>query len=246
MPSLAQIPIFISLYRALLALAAENKLDEPFLWIPNLEGPTYGAAASSGLDWILKWTDGAPKLGWYDTACFLALPVLLVVSQKISTKVLQPPDSDTNQNGFSKALLDFIPFMVGWFSLGVPSGLSIYWLTNNVVTTTITYFVRQKLSAEMASPSGGSGASGSSTVERSPPTTSFSPKGFGETRKIETIPETAVSIEKEDEGEEGEVEDVGSEEPEDLEAKAFKGIENMVNEGKAKKKKNKTKRKRRK
>lgn len=34
-PALVQIPIFISLYRALQNLVAENKLDEPFLWIPG-------------------------------------------------------------------------------------------------------------------------------------------------------------------------------------------------------------------
>lgn len=34
-PALIQIPIFISLYRALQNLIAENKLDEPFLWIPG-------------------------------------------------------------------------------------------------------------------------------------------------------------------------------------------------------------------
>jgi len=40
-PALVQIPIFLSLYRALQNLVAENKLDEPFLWIPDLEGPVY-------------------------------------------------------------------------------------------------------------------------------------------------------------------------------------------------------------
>ena len=36
-PAIAQIPIFISLYRSLQNLIAENKLDEPFLWIPDLQ-----------------------------------------------------------------------------------------------------------------------------------------------------------------------------------------------------------------
>ena len=36
-PALIQIPIFISLYRALQNLIAENKLDEPFLWIPGTQ-----------------------------------------------------------------------------------------------------------------------------------------------------------------------------------------------------------------
>jgi YidC/Oxa1 family membrane protein insertase len=56
-PSLVQIPVFIGLYRAVLTLAKENKLDEPFLFLPNLEGPTYGADPAHGSDWILH--------GWY-------------------------------------------------------------------------------------------------------------------------------------------------------------------------------------
>jgi YidC/Oxa1 family membrane protein insertase len=54
LPSLAQIPIFIGLYRAVLDLAKENKLNEPFLFLPNLEGPTYGADPATAADWILQ------------------------------------------------------------------------------------------------------------------------------------------------------------------------------------------------
>lgn len=54
LPSLVQIPIFIGLYRAVLKLAAENQLNEPFLFLPNLEGPTYGADPTSGSDWLFK------------------------------------------------------------------------------------------------------------------------------------------------------------------------------------------------
>lgn len=57
LPSLAQIPIFIGLYRAVLDLASENALDEPFLFLPNLEGPTYGADPAHGSDWLFQ--------GWY-------------------------------------------------------------------------------------------------------------------------------------------------------------------------------------
>lgn len=37
-PAFAQIPIFIGLYRALVNLGKVNLLDEPFLWLPSLEG----------------------------------------------------------------------------------------------------------------------------------------------------------------------------------------------------------------
>lgn len=54
LPSLLQIPIFIGLYRAVLDLAKEDKLNEPFLFLPSLEGPTYGADPTSANDWLFK------------------------------------------------------------------------------------------------------------------------------------------------------------------------------------------------
>lgn len=54
LPALVQIPIFIGLYRAVLDLAKLDKLDEPFLFLPSLEGPTYGADPTSASDWLLK------------------------------------------------------------------------------------------------------------------------------------------------------------------------------------------------
>jgi YidC/Oxa1 family membrane protein insertase len=36
-----------------LNLAAADKLDEPFLFLPSLEGPTYGADPTHGTDWLL-------------------------------------------------------------------------------------------------------------------------------------------------------------------------------------------------
>ena len=63
---------------------------EGFLWLPNLEGPTYDNGR--GLQWLTdNWVDGVPPLGWHDTLCFLALPAALVVAQTISMRVLSPP-----------------------------------------------------------------------------------------------------------------------------------------------------------
>ena len=63
LPSLVQIPVFIGLYRAVLELAKQDKLNEQFLFLPNLEGPTYGADPASASDWILK--------GWYVELCYM-------------------------------------------------------------------------------------------------------------------------------------------------------------------------------
>ena len=48
LPSLAQIPIFIGLYRSVLALAKEDKLEESFLWLPSLEGPVADYTKGTG------------------------------------------------------------------------------------------------------------------------------------------------------------------------------------------------------
>ena len=86
LPALVQIPVFIGLYRAVLNLAKENKLDEPFLWLPNLEGPVYGADPTQGNAWLFQgWTDGVPPLGWEDTTAFL---VLLAATRAASLQIL--------------------------------------------------------------------------------------------------------------------------------------------------------------
>jgi len=140
LPSLAQIPIFIGLYRSLLALAKDDKLNESFLWIPSLEGPS--ADYTQGITWLTDgWSNGSPPLGWHDTACYLVLPIVLVISQFISTSILTPKSDDPAQ-AQSQAILKFLPFMIGWFSLNVPSGLGLYWLVNNVVTTASTVLIK--------------------------------------------------------------------------------------------------------
>jgi len=155
-PSLVQLPVFIGLYRAVFTLAKENKLDESFLWLPSLEGPVYGADPAHGTDWILKnWDGTTPSLGWHDTLAFLSLPIMLVVSQLISQELMQPkpapgaPQSDTN------AILKFLPFLIGWFSVGVPSALGIYWVINNLITTALSLQIRSSLGMDMVPTAGG-------------------------------------------------------------------------------------------
>ena len=147
LPSIVQIPVFIGLYRAVLDLANENALDEPFLWLPSLEGPTYGADAASGSAWLFdNWVNGVPSLGWAETTSFLILPVALVVSQFLSMEIMTPPEQKETQPSFLKVL----PLMIGWFSLNVPSALCVYWVTNNLVTTVTSVVIRNSLKMEPA------------------------------------------------------------------------------------------------
>ncbi|WVZ61260.1 hypothetical protein U9M48_011163 [Paspalum notatum var. saurae] len=137
LPTLVTIPVWIGLYRALSNVANEGLLTEGFFWIPSLAGPTTIAAQRNGqgISWLFPFTDGHPPLGWSDTLAYLVLPVLLVISQYISAQVMQQPQSnDTSQQG-AQAVTKFLPLLIGYFALSVPSGLSLYWLTNNILST---------------------------------------------------------------------------------------------------------------
>ena len=177
LPSLAQIPIFIALYRSLLNLAKENALDEPFLWLPNLEGPTYGA---QNADWLFKWTDGAPTLGWTETLCFLTLPIILVVSQKASMKLLQPPQAEpqNEQMAMTQSILEYLPFMIGFFALNVPSGLAIYWVINNFISTASTLAIKSAVGTAPAPAAAGGAAAVASSAP--PPSAPAQPTSFAE------------------------------------------------------------------
>ncbi|KAL3802396.1 hypothetical protein HJC23_007221 [Cyclotella cryptica] len=177
-PSLVQIPVFIGLYRAVLNLAKENALDEPFLFLPNLEGPTYGADPAHGSDWLFKnWVDGVPSLGWENTIAFLSIPIFLTISQVISMNLMQPKTDDPQQQQ-ANVILKVLPFMVGWFALNVPAALGVYWVVNNIVTTATTLYIRNSMPVPDVVASGGSSAASSAMIESK--TVDFNPTAMNE------------------------------------------------------------------
>lgn len=104
----------------------------------SLEGPLYGS--QRGIGWLTQnWHDMTPSLGWHDTIAFLTIPVILVITQSFSQKLLSPPvDMSDPKAAQTAQILKYLPLMIGWFSLNVPSGLGIYWITNNLVSTAIS------------------------------------------------------------------------------------------------------------
>jgi YidC/Oxa1 family membrane protein insertase len=155
--SLVQLPIFLGLYRGVRLLAQDGKLDESFLWIPSLEGPVTGPDFR-GLEWLTTgWSqvDGTltPQLGWETTLAFLVMPVILVIGQALTMKVLTPAVDDSlgeeekEQMEKTQVFLKFLPLLIGFFSLQVPAGLTIYWFTSNGFTLCQSLAVRAYYSA---------------------------------------------------------------------------------------------------
>jgi YidC/Oxa1 family membrane protein insertase len=118
LPTLATIPVFIGLYRALTLAASDGLLKEGFFFIPSLAGPTSVEAqlANQGMQWLFPFVDGQPPLGWEDTAKYLALPVLLVISQYVSMAI-STPKTDDPQMQQTQRILRFLPIMIGEHSI---------------------------------------------------------------------------------------------------------------------------------
>jgi len=154
--SILQLPIFLALYRSVTYLAKEGRLDEPFLWIPSLQGPVSGPTFR-GLEWLTEgWAKTgdsifsySPALGWATLLAFVAMPVLLVLTQAFSMSVMTPPpdenatDKEKEELEKSQRIIKFLPLMIGYFSLQVPAGLTIYWFASNIFTLLQSVAVKQ-------------------------------------------------------------------------------------------------------
>lgn len=128
LPLLVQMPILFGLYSALVVLG--NELSEsPFFWIPDLAFPSY----TGGMSWIAEDFSG----GRYGhLLAYLILPILLMVSQFVMQKWMTPATpttGDNSQANMMKQMTYMMTFMFGFFTLQVPAGLSLYWVTSNLL-----------------------------------------------------------------------------------------------------------------
>ncbi|HRV90869.1 MAG TPA: membrane protein insertase YidC [Anaerolineae bacterium] len=136
LPMLVQMPIWIALYRALIQLSSQGLLTEGFFWIPSLSGPV--SSWGGGLDWLWPLP---PSIGWPSALAYLVMPVLLVVSQLYMQNLMTPPSTDPSQAQV-QSIMKFMPLMFGYFALIVPSGLTLYWFTSNVLGVAQHYFTK--------------------------------------------------------------------------------------------------------
>lgn len=128
LPMVVQMPILFGLYSALVALGPRLN-DARFFWIPDLGFPQY----TRGLGWIPELFNA----GDYATlAAYLVLPALLMVSQfymQKMTTAATPSTGDGGQAGMMKQMSTMMTLMFGFFTLQVPAGLTLYWVTSNLL-----------------------------------------------------------------------------------------------------------------
>lgn len=143
LPVFLQLPIFISLFRAIGQLASKDAtFRQPFLWIPDLSGPV--AVGKPGLNWLLQsksFDQFEPLVGWDAAGAYLIMPIVIIAAQVIPQKfgTLKAEDS---------FLTTFFPLFIGFSTLVSPQAVGIYWLVNSIVTTVQQQVVQQQVVAE--------------------------------------------------------------------------------------------------
>jgi YidC/Oxa1 family membrane protein insertase len=125
-PLLIQMPILFGLYAALVAVGPMLE-NAGFFWIPDLSYPQYHL----GLGWMsVLWQEGqiAKLIG------YLVLPILLIVTQFVMQKWMTPtPVTDDASAKTTQNMSLVMTLMFGFFTLQVPAGLTLYWVTSNLL-----------------------------------------------------------------------------------------------------------------
>jgi YidC/Oxa1 family membrane protein insertase len=145
LPLLIQMPILFGLYQALYILARQPEFaNAQFFWIPNLALPsqtpvTYEGVNFQGTNWI-QGTISTQQ--WALLIAYFSLPIVMLVTQILMQKMSQPPKSKSATGAKSQSemqtqmmgsMMMFMPLMFGYITLVVPSGLTLYWVTSNII-----------------------------------------------------------------------------------------------------------------
>ena len=133
-PMLIQMPVWIALYQSIIRVLAVA--PEDFL---NLSRHLYSSwplvFSQVPLESKFLWLDLAVPDGW------LLLPILVGGTMWVQQKMMTPPAADSRQRAQSQMMLWMMPLMFAFLTLSFPSGLALYWVTSNVISIVMQYFV---------------------------------------------------------------------------------------------------------
>ena len=118
---LLQFPVFIGLYNAL--LTPIELRHAPLMWIKDLSRPDWESLPLTLAGWHL----GIPIL------------TLLMGASMLLQQWMTPSAGDPNQ----KRMMLMMPLVFTVMFINFPSGLTIYWLVNNVLSIAQQYLINR-------------------------------------------------------------------------------------------------------
>ena len=133
LPMLVQMPIWFALYGAL-RITVGGTPESVVSLSERLYAWGYIESAVP-LENRFLWLD----LGQPDRSLILAL--LVFASTYVQQKLSTVPSTDPQKQAQAQMMNWMMPLMFAWFTLGVPSGLAVYWAMSNITAVIMYYFV---------------------------------------------------------------------------------------------------------
>ena len=133
LPMLVQMPIWFALYGALRITVGGT--PESVVSLSQRLYPWGFIESAVPLENRFLWMD----LGQPDRSLILAL--LVFASTYVQQKMSTVPSTDPQKQAQNQMMTWMMPLMFAWFTLGVPSGLAVYWAVSNIAAVIMYYFV---------------------------------------------------------------------------------------------------------
>ena len=134
LPMLIQFPVWIALYQSIIRVLAIA--PEDFL---NLSRHLYSA-------WPMVFSQ-VPlenQFFWLNLALpdpMYIMAILVGGTMWLQQKMTTPVSADPKQQAQMRMMTCMMPLMFGFFTLTFPAGLALYWLTSNIISIVMQYFV---------------------------------------------------------------------------------------------------------
>jgi len=133
-PMLIQFPVWIALYQSIIKVLAVA--PEDFLSLSKHLYTSWPLVFSQvPLENRFLWLNLATP----DT--LMILPILVGVTQWVQQKMTPMPSADPRQQQQSQMMLWMMPIIFVFLTMSFPSGLALYWLTSNIISIVMQYFV---------------------------------------------------------------------------------------------------------
>lgn len=134
LPMLIQMPVWIALYQSITRVLATSPEE-----LLNLSRHLY-------VSWPLVFNQVPlnSRFLWLDLGTpdkYILLPILVGVTMWVQQKMTTPNYTDPQQQSQSQMMLWMMPLLFAFMSLSFNSGLALYWLTSNIISIVMQYFI---------------------------------------------------------------------------------------------------------
>jgi len=134
MPMLIQFPVWIALYQSIIRVLAIA--PEDFL---SLSRHLYSAWPT-----VFSQVPLENQFLWLNLAIpdpMFIMAILVGGTMWLQQKMTTPLSSDPKQQAQTRMMTWMMPMMFGFFTLTFPAGLALYWLTSNIISIIMQYFI---------------------------------------------------------------------------------------------------------